>query len=173
VADRKPARKVKRPSLDLPSFEDLVDRIAALEQRSIGVADLPLASLQTRLESDWQPNASILLGSRSVTDGMLQSDVVHNAAGVSNIGGEFTTPQNSTWPGGAMRSTVVTVNHGLSFTPKLVLPMTNNNAGLTADPTIICFNYTATTFQFRVSTVDGQLPAAGLLVPAFFWVAVG
>lgn len=49
------------------SYEELVARLEALEQRQITLKDLPLAQLQRRLELGWNPEAKVLLQKASVT----------------------------------------------------------------------------------------------------------
>jgi|GEM_PF-3630638 hypothetical protein len=55
--------EIKRSDLEL--------RLDAFERRRLTVNDLPLAALRRKLEADWQPEASVLLGSASITPEML------------------------------------------------------------------------------------------------------
>lgn len=46
---------------------DLIARVETLEQRKLGLSDIPLATLQRKLENDWQPDANVLIQPRSIT----------------------------------------------------------------------------------------------------------
>lgn len=59
------------PGDELPKYEELLERLEALENRAIVLTDLPLASLQTKLENDWQPNPGVLLPPASITGSSL------------------------------------------------------------------------------------------------------
>jgi hypothetical protein len=50
------------------------DDLAALQQRPIELRELPLAKLMSKLETDWQPNAAVLLGPSSITPAMLRGE---------------------------------------------------------------------------------------------------
>lgn len=82
---------------------DLIARIEALEQRQLALSDLPLAALQRKLEQDWQPSGSVLLG----------YDV---KAGTDTV--TFTAATNSA---------VKTISHGLGRTP-LAVAVTGHEA---------------------------------------------
>lgn len=58
---------------ETPTFTDLADAVTDLHERlnSLTVGDLPVKALQDKLEADWQPSASLLLGLGSVTPDML------------------------------------------------------------------------------------------------------
>lgn len=51
----------------MSALDDLEQRIATLEQRSITVADIPLVPLMRTLEQKWLPDASVLLRPGSIT----------------------------------------------------------------------------------------------------------
>jgi len=74
-------------------IEELAARIETLEQRSIGLDDLPLAELQRRLELRWEPQADDFVAIGSVHERLLADGVVHHAecnggadVGVPNTG---------------------------------------------------------------------------------------
>lgn len=46
-------------------------RVEKLEAAKITLKDLPLKSLQNQLELNWHPNASVLLGERSISPEMI------------------------------------------------------------------------------------------------------
>ena len=62
------------------TFEDVLARLEKLEAHTLALRDLPLAALQRRLEQDWQPQASLLLGENSITEEMLADAIVVEAA---------------------------------------------------------------------------------------------
>lgn len=49
-----------------PTFDELVDRIEALERKQITVRDLPFQGMIDRLEQDWRPNSQQIILPRSV-----------------------------------------------------------------------------------------------------------
>lgn len=49
-----------------PTFDELVDRIEALERKQITVRDLPFQGMIDRLEQDWRPDSDLLIQPKSV-----------------------------------------------------------------------------------------------------------
>lgn len=126
----------------------LAERVANLEGRTLTLADLPLAAMQRKLESDWQPDAALLLQPNSITFDALAGGIKPQA-GVATLA----------WPGGAAVSTPLVVKHSLGSIP-VVTPAVGACAGLTAVPSIQVTGRTATQFTVTAQTVDGQLPLA-------------
>lgn len=56
----------------MSALDDLIERVEALEQRAIGVNDLPIQQLQDRLEQDWSPSPDVLLPNNSISRSLLQ-----------------------------------------------------------------------------------------------------
>jgi hypothetical protein len=63
----------RMPGDKLPTYEEMAERLDKLEQRAgkIKLNDLPMAPLKNKLEQDWRPSASVLLGAASITTEML------------------------------------------------------------------------------------------------------
>jgi hypothetical protein len=79
-----------------PSMAELLERVEALEDARLTLKDLPLADLQRKLETSWQPNANELLQAGTATRALLDG-VIH------------TGTVNATWPGGSVESNVIFV----------------------------------------------------------------
>lgn len=96
--------------IDRPTYDELLDRIEALENYQLKLGDLPLAPLQNKLEVDWQPQASVLLGERSVTTEMLRDDSVPDAKLGSDVPRFLFGGVNST--GAILHGTGFTITKG-------------------------------------------------------------
>ncbi len=72
-----------------PTYDELLARIVALENREITVDDLPVTPLQRRLEQKWQPDASLLLQPYSITSDLLDA-TLRGAAGGGALAGKLT-----------------------------------------------------------------------------------
>lgn len=87
MAERTPSGRL--PNDQLPTFEELLERVERLEAAPIKLKDLPLSALQSKLESDWQPDPGLLLGASFVAlSGLLRSGDTTSAldrAGGANI----------------------------------------------------------------------------------------
>lgn len=71
------------------TFDDLVERVARLEQRRIAVDDLPIAPLQRKLERTWLPDGGVLLQEKSVTAASLGTGtLVSGEERLRYVGGE-------------------------------------------------------------------------------------
>jgi hypothetical protein len=57
----------------MSAYDDLLERVVALEQRDLTLSDLPIADIQRKLENDWQPEGSTLLSANSITVDQLAS----------------------------------------------------------------------------------------------------
>lgn len=77
-----------------------------------------------------------------------------------------------TWPGGSPNAGIVTVTHGLGVVPVAVVATSQGGLPAAAAGVVQVFNYTATTFQFNITTADGSLPGAGT-TQTIAWVAIG
>lgn len=149
-------------------FQEILDRLAALEGRSLTVADLPLKPLQDKLEQDWQPQASVLLGSNSVTTAMLAAGVAipgtikELAAGIASVD----------WPGAAVISNFsLAIPHHLDVAPDGVLLTPIGQVG--TGPTFAWSEgLAATTFTFRASTGAGGFTPAATTTQNYIWLAV-
>lgn len=76
----------RRPDEDLPEYEALVERVEKLEQsKRIALGDLPLSAMQSALESDWQPNPSILFGEGGIPQDRISGLVAKLAALTSSM----------------------------------------------------------------------------------------
>jgi hypothetical protein len=143
-----------------PSYQDLLDRIDALEAKTLSVGDLPLKALQSKLEQDWQPSASLLLGSKSVTAPMLAATL--SDLGLKIVGG--TANCLPTGPATADTSPTV-VAHGLGAMPTSVAVTTNGGAFAAAlSPRVLA---DATNLTIRVSSNATINFSVGV-----FWLAV-
>ncbi len=125
----------------------LLERIIALESKAISLRDLPLRALQQKLELDWQPNAAILLPPNSLP-----------TLGAATV----------TYPGGAVMSNALVVNHGLNTTPRLVTAYNLQDQGAEA-VTAVCYALTPTQFTVKARFV-ALMPAAAATLP-LVWIA--
>jgi len=135
-------------------------RVAALEQRTITVPDLPMRALLHKLEQNWQPDAATLLQGGSLTVDLLTAALKF---GVGTI----------TWPGGSPRSSNLTVTHGLGRTPTSVLIVANTGVGGsgTVFPVYAALSLTTTTFVSTAVTSNESNPAAAASA-GFYWLAI-
>lgn len=78
----------------------------------------------------------------------------------------------ATFPGGSIASTAVTITHGLGRTPLAVVAGSGGSgSGVNNPPLAVAYNYTATTFDLEMVTIDGQTPANGS-VANYSWIAL-
>lgn len=84
-----------------PTYSELVAQVQALQQPTT-LADLPLKSLGEWLETDWQPDANLLLPPGGIGADLLAPDVVPVAvrggvtsAGAVSFGSGFAVVRNS------------------------------------------------------------------------------
>lgn len=63
------------------TFDELADRLIALEARNIVLKDLPLKQLMLKLQQDWDPDGTELLGKGSITPDVLDPTLL----GSSNV----------------------------------------------------------------------------------------
>lgn len=137
-----------------PTYSELVAQVAALQQPTT-LADLPLKSLSEWLETDWQPDANLLLPPGGIGAELLDPEalVLRGTRGASTVA--FA---------GAGTSSTRTITHGLGAVPIVAFAGSNTN-------TAVLFwqvtNRTATTFDVTAFTASGTLSAT---VP-FDWMA--
>lgn len=131
-------------------------RVKALEDKKIGVPDLPLIALRREFQKEPQdPLQSLLLA--SVTMDLLAPDVLEELAG--NAAPELANmsidvgPVSVVWPGGGAISNETTVNHRLTRAPIFV-----HVNGTSAAPSAvmscrpIAGSFTETEFKFKLTS---------------------
>lgn len=96
------------PPVRQPSYKELVQRLTTLEQREIGLNDLPLRELQNQLEQEWQPDGGVLLLDHSVTKQKL-ADGVPILDGDNDFSGDNTFSGATTFDGAATFNDTLTV----------------------------------------------------------------
>lgn len=137
------------------SSADFEARLAAVEAKVLAptsLADLPLGALKRWLEQNWQPSASSVLESGSITLPLLD--------GAIHLGNDTLT-----FPGGSIDSTALNVLHGFDR-PATVL--TESNA--LNYKTRVALPVGNTNFSVAARTLDGSSPAAATTV-TFDWIA--
>jgi len=146
-----------------PTYAELLERLEVLEARTLALRDLPLAALQRKLEQDWQPQASILLGENSITPAMLASaldlgdDALVLRVGIGTI--SFTASQDSTNS---------TITHGLGRVPTAVVATVTSAPNHTDIAALNVHTLAATTFG-----INGRKWVASTLNVSFYWLAIG
>jgi len=65
------SNRTRVPGDPFPEYAELVERLEKLEQRKLGVSDLPMTALQTKLENDWQPSPGVLLPPQGITGSLV------------------------------------------------------------------------------------------------------
>lgn len=107
------------------TFDELADRLVALEARNIVLKDLPLKQLMQKLQQDWDPDGTELVGRGTVTADALDPTVrVQVPAGTRAFYG--TVLGNGTLDSGLgfVPSQVATGRYKIVFdTPFLVAPV--------------------------------------------------
>lgn len=129
--------------LELPTYEEMAERLEALETKQLGVPDLPMAALQRKLESDWQPDAAVLFGQALARGG---TGTVTFAA--------------------ATLSATTTVAHGLGRLPTAVVATALSSPAVDKIPLLNTLTWTTTTFQ-----INGEVDTAHTGSISFSWMA--
>ncbi len=136
---------------------DFEDRLAALEafivDRKIELADLPLAPLQRKLESSWQPDAGTLLSPGTVTPEQMAQKISFGLATLT-----FTASTDSA---------NLLVPHTCGRVPLAVVATSFNGPTFPQIPTPNTFTWTATDF-----TLNAELRAAYTGTIQVSWVAL-
>lgn len=148
---------------NLPSYQELIDRLEALEKKTIALPDLPLAQLQNKLELDWQPDPNILFAAGSISEALLGFTPLTDLPFKLDCGADAVT-----WSGTPASGTT-TIAHNLGDKPTAILL---TNVGTTNMVLRVVGGATTTTDQFQVSaaTRDGSSPSGSQSF--FYWFAL-
>lgn len=142
------------------SFDALVERVEQLERRDgIAVSDLPLAELQRKLESSWQPDGARLLQPRSVDRETLNFRIGWGTGTVT-----FTTTASAV---------SAAIPHELGTTPAVVVATARRTADTRDDYLITLVSRDVTNLVFAGrATVFEHFGITNPTVVTFHWIAV-
>lgn len=141
------------------------DRLAEVEAKlgALSIGDLPFAAMQRKLESDWQPDAAVLLGSGSVTTDMLAEGAITEAILPFKLDGGRVT---ITWPGGSPVSSILNVPLTFGVIPTSIALAPFNNTNMVP----VVSTLSASTLGLVCVTKDGTSPAAAF-ARDIYWTA--
>lgn len=161
-----------------PTYAELIARIEALEAGP-SLDQLPLAALQRKLETDWQPESSALLLPKSIGSDLLTDAATTKAKLAPDalsaflkllVAADLKLAHGSDavqWNGGT-GSNVRVVSHGLGVTPLRVKLTWNQDLGQVGS--LFCSARDATTFSV-VGRAAGGVGSGG--TTGFDWEAIG
>jgi hypothetical protein len=121
------------------------------------------------------PDRDVEHGSWEDVRSAVQRNFVAVAESIPSTGGQRAEIrfglQTVTWPGGSQTSNVATVSHGLDTTPAAVIATMSTGTGAFYS-VAVAVNYTATTFDLRLDTVDASTPLV-TATSTVAWFAIG